>query len=453
MKGIARQPEEAGPGVSETTVTETTKQGSEACVPREWGWVEASVWTERMLAALGNGVKGGKWFSLMDKVYSRRNLEAAWRRVARNRGAAGVDRVSIGRFKADAGRYLDELERVLRQGEYRPQALRRVYIPKGGGRRRPLGLPVVKDRIVQAALKQVLEPIFENEFLDCSYGFRPGRSGKDALREVDRLLKAGHTWVVDADIVDCFGSIPHGLLMGRVKEHVSDGRVLALLEHYLRQDVLEGMKRWTPTRGTPQGAVISPLLANIYLHQLDKVLVEGGYRVVRYADDFVILCRSRKAAERALEVVQAWTRANGLALHPDKTHIGDCRVAGQGFEFLGYRFEAGRRYVRKGSWKAVRDKIRHKTPRTSGRSLSWIIDELNPILRGWFGYFQHAHPGTFKHLDGFVRRRLRAILRRRLKRPGQGHTREDHRRWSNAYFAAQGLFTTYEAYVLACRSR
>jgi RNA-directed DNA polymerase len=316
-----------------------------------------------------------------------------------------------------------------------------------------LGLPAVKDRVVQAALKQVLEPIFENEFLDSSYGFRSGRSGKDALREVDRLLKAGHGWVVDADLADCFGTIPHGPLLERVKEHVSDGRVLALLESYLRQDVLEGMKRWTPTRGTPQGAVISPLLANIYLHHMDKMLAAQGHRVVRYADDFVILCRSRGEAERALRAVQAWTEANGLVLHPDKTHMGDCRVVGQGFEFLGYRFEAGRRYVRKRSWKAVRDKIRHKTRRTSGQSLARIIEELNPLLRGWFGYFQHAHPSTFKHLDGFVRRRLRAILRKRLKRPGQGHTRKDHQCWPNVYFAAQGLFTTFEAYVLACRSR
>lgn len=434
-------------------VPQSARRGSETRDPRQWEWVEASVWTQRMLAALGNGVKGGKWFSLMDKVYARRNLEAAWRRVSSNRGAAGVDQVSIERFKAHEGRYLDELEQALRAGGYHPQAVRRVYIPKGGGKQRPLGIPTVKERIVQSALKQVLEPIFENEFLDVSYGFRPGRGCKDALREVDRLLKAGHTWVVDADFAAFFETIPHDLMMERVKEHVSDGRVLALIERYLRQDILEGMKRWTPTGGTPQGAVASPLLANIYLHNLDKELAEAGYRVVRYADDFVILCESREQAERALSVVQAWTGANGLALHPDKTHIGNCVEPGQGFEFLGYRFEAGRRYVRKKSWTAIRDKIRRKTRRTCGQSLQQIIAELNPTLAGWFGYFKHAHHTTFRQLDGFVRRRLRAVLRKQAKRPGRGRTGEDHRRWSNAFFAAHGLFTTHEAPVAACRSR
>lgn len=438
---------------TDTSVLETTKQGSDAHDPRQWQWVEASVWTERMLAALGNGVKGGKWFSLMDKVYARRTLEAAWKQVARKRGAAGVDGVSIERFRAQEHKYLTEIEQALRQGSYRPQAVRRVYIPKAGGKRRPLGIPTVKDRVVETALKFVLEPIFEKEFVEVSYGFRPGRGCKDALREVDRLLKAGDTWVVDADLVSFFDRIPHDRMMARIKEHISDGRVLALIERYLQQDILDAMKHWTPTRGTPQGAVTSPLLANIYLHAMDKELVKAGYQTVRYADDFVILCQSREHAEQALATVQDWTRANALELHPDKTHIGNSAVAGQGFEFLGYRFEAGRRYVRKKSWNAMRDKIRHKTKRTSGKSLACIIAELNPMLRGWFGYFKHAHRTTFRHLDGFVRRRLRAILRKQGKRPGQGHTQKDHQRWPNAFFATQGLFTTHEAYVAACQSR
>jgi RNA-directed DNA polymerase len=406
-----------------------------------------------MLAALVNGVKGGKWFSLMDKVYLRRNLEAAWRRVASNGGAAGVDKVSIKRFAAHQERYLSELEQALRTGSYRPQAVRRVYIPKPGGKQRPLGIPAVKDRIVQTALKQVLEPIFENEFLDMSYGFRPGRGCKDALRHVDRLLKSGYTWVVDADFASFFDTIPHVSMMERLKEYLSDGRVLALLERYLKQGILDGMTHWTPTQGTPQGAVASPLLANIYLHKLDKELVKAGYQVVRYADDFVILCQNREQAQQALSQVQAWTHANGLRLHPDKTHLGNCLEAGQGFEFLGYRFEAGRRYVRKKSWNALRDKIRQKTKRTCGKSLQRIIAELNPMLIGWFGYFKHAYPTTFSYLDGFIRRRLRAILRKQQKRPGQGHTLKDHQRWPNALFAEQGLFTTYEAHVAACRSR
>ncbi len=300
------------------------RQGTESQPPLNWDWVEASVWTERMLAALGNGVKGGKWFSLIDKVYDRRTLEAAWKRVAANRGAAGIDQVSVKHFKARKDRYLQELEKDLRKGRYRPEPVRRVYIPKGKGQTRPLGIPTVKDRVVQAALKIVLEPIFEREFLPMSFGFRPGLGCKDALRRVDYLIKKGYTWVVDADLKSYFDSIPHEQLLKRVKEKISDGRVISLVESFLNQDIMEGMKRWSPTAGTPQGAVLSPLLANLYLHLFDALMTESGRKVVRYADDFVILCQSKAEAEAILAEVQRWTKANGLTLHPDKTHVGNC---------------------------------------------------------------------------------------------------------------------------------
>jgi RNA-directed DNA polymerase len=221
--------------------------------------VDTTVWTERMLAALENGVTGGKWYSLMDKVYSPRVLEASWQRVRRNRGAAGVDRVSVERFAGQAEHYLEELSEALRTGTYRPQAVRRVEIPKGDGGVRPLGIPTVKDRVVQGALKAVLEPIFEREFRPSSYGFRPGRGCKDALRAVDGALREGFTWVVDADLARYFDSIPQAPLLARVAERVSDGRVLALIESYLGQEVLHGLERWTPTAGTPQGAVLTPV--------------------------------------------------------------------------------------------------------------------------------------------------------------------------------------------------
>ena len=236
-----------------------------------------------MLAALGNGVKGNKWFSLIDKVYRASTLQAAWTQVKANRGAAGIDRQSVEGFAADELVYLGELARDLEQGTYRPQAVRRVEIPKAGGKTRPLGIPTVKDRIVQTAVKRVMEPIFENEFLPTSYGFRPGRGCKDALRQVDAHLRAGYTHVVDADIKGYFDSIPHERLMARVEECISDGRLLALLAAWLRQDIVRDLERWTPTAGTPQGAVISPLLANLYLHPLDVKLSELGYRMVRYA--------------------------------------------------------------------------------------------------------------------------------------------------------------------------
>jgi RNA-directed DNA polymerase len=433
-------------------VPKSATQGAETR-GRDRSWVEASVWNERMLAALGNGVKGGKWFSLIDKVYRAETLKVAWQKVEKNAGAAGVDGQSIKRFALRAEMYLNELSTALKQGTYKPMAVRRVEIPKGRGKIRPLGIPVVKDRIVQTALKFVLEPIFEREFLKMSYGFRPGLGCKDALREVERWLREGYTFVVDADLKSYFDTIPHARLLERVKEKVSDGRVLELIKGYLQQDIVKEMERWTPTGGTPQGAVISPLLANIYLHPLDCHIEQKGYRMVRYADDFVLLCCSLEEAQRALAEVKAWVEANGLSLSPDKTHVGDCRQAGQGFEFLGYRFEAGRRWVRNNSLKTMRDRIRIRTKRTRGDSLAKIIADLNPALRGWFNYFKHAHPNTFKWMDSFVRRRLRAVLRKHEKRPGMGICREDHQRWPNEFFAAQGLFTMTTAWKLASQSR
>jgi RNA-directed DNA polymerase len=433
-------------------VPDRATQGADAH-GRDWPWVEASVWNERMLAALENGVKGGKWFSLIDKVYRAETLKAAWQKVEANGGAAGVDGQSVERFAARAEMYLEELSTALKRGTYRPQPVRRVEIPKGGGKFRPLGIPVVKDRIVQTALKLVVEPIFEREFLKMSYGFRPGLGCKDALREVERLLKEGYIFVVDADLTSYFDTIPHAGLLERVKERVSDGRVLELIEAFLQQDIVKEMERWTPTGGTPQGAVVSPLLANIYLHPLDCQMKQKGYRMIRYADDFVVLCQTAEQAQAALEEVRSWVEQNGLSLSVDKTHVGDCRQEGQGFEFLGYRFEAGRRWVRKKSLKALRDRVRMRTKRTRGDSLAKIIADLNPMLRGWFNYFKHAHPMTFSGMDGFVRRRLRAILRKQDKRPGIGRCLEDHVRWPNTFFAAQGLFTMVAAWELASQSR
>jgi RNA-directed DNA polymerase len=436
-----------------SSVSEKAKQGAEACNSSAWEWVEASVWTGRMLAALVNGVKGGKWYSLIDKVYDRRTLKAAWKRVASNRGAAGIDRISIKRFRSKSQFYLEELERDLRDGTYRPAPVKRVYIPKGGKKTRPLGIPIVKDRIVQTALKMVLEPIFEKEFVSTSYGFRPKRGCKDALREVDGLVKEGYIWVVDADVKSYFDTIPHDRLIDLIKESVSDGKVLHLIELFLKQEIMEDMKRWTPMKGTPQGAVLSPLLANIYLHHLDLTLHRYGRKIIRYADDFVVLCRSKEEAKEALAEIQLWTKQNGLQLSQEKTHIGNCLEVGQGLEFLGYRFEGGRRYVRSKSLKKFKDTIRSKTRRTRGDSIENIISDLNPTIKGWFEYFKHSHHYTFSNLDGFIRRRLRAVLRKQEKRPGSGKTGRDHRQWPNAFFAERGLFTMYEAYVSACQSR
>ena len=441
--------------------------------------VEAAVWTERMLSALVNGVKGGKWFSLMDKVFAPKTLAVAWTKVRANKGAAGVDGQSIGKFAAKADLYLSELSTALREGRYQPQAVKRVDIPKDDGRTRPLGIPTVKDRImleaclrhVQQAVRLVIEPIFERGFAEGSYGFRPGRGCHDALREVDRLIKEGFTHIVDADLAAYFDSIPHDRLVARIEEQVIDGKVLDLIRGWLKADILKGLERWTPTQGSPQGAVISPLLANIYLDPLDKLMAAQGYRMVRYADDFVVLCKSRQDADAALAEVRAWVMANALTLHPTKTHVGGRvadarfqhdRAPGQGFEFVmpqacvphdGYRFEAGRRLVRKKSLAKLKDSIRDKTRRTRGDSLEFVIGDLNRTLRGWFGYFKQAHKTTFRDLDGFVRRRLRAFLLKQDKRVAFGKSVEINKRWPNAFFANAGLFALNTAWHTARQSR
>ena len=438
----------AGEGTP-SSVPVTAKQGGD--IRERWAWVEPSVWTQRMLEALEVGVKGGKWFSLIDKVGAKKTLEAAWQQVRRNRGAGGIDGVSIERFAASAGRILTDLESEIKGGRYRPAPVRRCAIPKPGTReKRMLGIPTVRDRVVQAALRVVLEPIFERKFVATSYGFRPRRSSKDALRRVVELLKQGYVWVVDADIASYFDTIDHGLLMDDVQEDVADGRVLGLIEAFLKDGVMEGGELREPESGTPQGGVISPLLANIYLHPVDVVLHQAGYESVRYGDDIVVLCRSREEAENALDLLRATMAARKLTLHPTKTRIANAQD--EGFDFLGYHFQGGHRWPRKKSVKKLRDAIRLHTRRANGHNLATIIARVNPILRGWFEYFKHSHRTTFPGIDSWVRMRLRSILRKRAHGRGRGRG-SDHQRWPNAFFTAQGLFTMTKAHTAALQSR
>jgi RNA-directed DNA polymerase len=299
--------------------------------------------------------------------------------------------------------------------------------------------------VVQTALRMLLEPIFERDFAAQSYGFRPNRGCKDALRRVDELLRAGYVHVVDADLKSYFDTIPKDHLLALVAGRVSDRRVLALVEAFLGQQVLEGGQQWTPEQGTPQGAVISPLLSNIYLDPLDHLMARSGFEMIRYADDFVVLCRTPEEAADALAVVRDWTAQAGLTLHSVKTRLADART--DGFEFLGYRFEAGQRWPRAKSLTKFKDTIRAKTKRTTGRSLAMVIDTLNPTLRGWFGYFQHSRARTFGTLDGWIRRRLRSLLRKQQKLRGIADIRgADQTRWPNRFFADHGLFSLQAAY-------
>lgn len=413
-------------------------------VRARWAWTAPEVWTERMLTTLEQGVRGGRWHTLIDKVYALPTLRAAFARVKAKRGAPGVDHVTVAMFEARLDANLAGLAEALRTGTYRPQPIRRHWIPKGPRERRPLGIPTVRDRVVQTALRLVLEPIYDHTFAPHSYGFRPQRSTKQALRRVVGLLRAGYRYVVDADLQAYFDSIPHAPLRARVQSKVSDGRVLALMDAFLHQPIFEGLAQWTVDEGTPQGAVISPLLANLYLDPLDHVVAAAGYEMVRYADDFVILCRTAEDAQQALGLVQHWTAAAGLRLHPEKTHLVDMQHPG-GFDFLGYHFEGDHRWPRTKSRAKLKDAVRQKTRRTNGHSLAVIIADVNRTLQGWFGYFKHSH-GSFAKLDGWIRRRLRSILRKRVR----GHACpvwRDNRRWPDRLFAAHGLFSLAQAHA------
>jgi RNA-directed DNA polymerase len=407
-----------------------------------WWWVERRVWTERMLTRLTTGEPADRvWFRLWDKTYAPANLQSAFEKVWRNGGSAGADEQTVAQYAKHAAEELSRLAQQLSDGTYRPQPVRRAWIAKPGSQeKRPLGIPAVRDRIVQGALRHVLEPIFEMDMAEHSYGFRPGRGAKDALRRVDTLLKAGHDWVVDADLKSYFDTIPHERLMALVKQRVADGRVLALVESFLRAGVMEEATGWQPSeRGTPQGGVISPLLANVYLNPLDHKMAQAGWEMVRYADDFVILCRGEESAQAALEAVRQWVREAGLTLHPEKTRILNATQPG-GFDFLGYHFERGMKWPRKKSLGKLKERLRAKTSRLDGRSLSAIVADVNRSLRGWYEYFQHSKGNTFAPVDSYVRRRLRSLLEKRRGRTRQG-LGAAHHRWPNEWFARCGLLS------------
>lgn len=427
------------------------KQGRE--VAPQWEWTEASVWTQRMLATLERGIKGGKWFSLIDKVWKMENLESAVKKVAQGKSEQKADGRRCRRYAQTSPRRLPMLQEKLKNGHYQPQPAQRVWIPKMGSKElRPLGVPPVENRVVEMAVRNVIEPIFENEFAEHSYGFRPRRGAKDALRRVAQLLQKGNNWVVDADIKGYFDNIPQEQLLQAVSEHIADGAVLELIQRFLKQGVMESGKGWQPTEtGTPQGAVISPLLANLYLNPLDHLMAQNGWEMVRYADDFVILCQSKEQAEKALGEVQKWMEKAGLTLHPTKTRIVNENDRG-GFDFLGYHFEQGYRWPRTKSLDKFKDVIRNKLPRLRPGPMGAIIQDINRTLAGWFGYFKHSHWTTFKPLDQWIRQRLRTMLRKRHK--GTGRARGiDHQRWPNAYFVELGLISLASARTKAANSR
>ena len=415
-----------------------------------WDGVERSVWTERMLKRLAQSQEQTVWYSLWDKVWSSDNLDQAMLEVVLNKGSAGVDGQTTQQLSQEWVARRDELSAQLRQGQYRAQPARRVWIPKPGSvEKRPLGIPAVRDRVVQAALLHVMEPIFERDFAERSYGFRPGRGCLQALHTLEQLLETGYTWVVDVDLKGYFDSIAHPRLLELIQQRIKDGKVIELLGQYLRAGVLEAMKGWQPTKqGTPQGAVISPLLSNIYLNPLDHQMAQRGYEMVRYADDFVVCCKTLEQAQQALREIAVWVKAVGLQLHPDKTRIVNASEKG-GFDFLGYHFERyregkGLKVPRLKSQNKLRETLRQKLQRGRSGSIGGIAVEINPVLRGWYGYFKYSLPNAMQRVDEWVRERIRHIIRRRKKRQGMVRGRE-RTEYPIAWFEAQGLFSLMKA--------
>lgn len=408
-------------------------------------WAHRAVWTDRMLATLlANKVRGGKWHTLIDKVLSEVNLFYAAHKVLGKKGAAGIDRQTVDDFAEHEREELQHLLEHLRDGTYVPSPVRRTWIPKpGSSEKRPLGIPTVRDRVVQTALVHVIEPILDATFHDRSFGFRHGRGCHQALRCVDQLLEAGYVYVVDADLKGYFDTIPKDRLLEIVQQSISDRRLLGLVKQFLDQGIIEALRTWTPEAGVPQGAVLSPVLANAYLNPLDHRLSEIGFQMVRYADDFVILCRTLEEAEAALAEVRTWVEQHGLTLHPEKTHIVDSRE--KSFSFLGYSFRGKLRFPREKSHQKFVDRIHDLTPRKSGESLESMIQRINRSVQGWFNYFRHCHWSIFRPYDEMIRRRLRRML---LKRHRRNPKRlPSHHRWPTAYFTECGLHSLNTAHI------
>ncbi len=393
-----------------------------------------------------------KVHSLIDKVYHPTNLAMAWKRVKENRGAGGIDGIHVDEFEKVAEEELGALHINLKEGTYKPSPVKRVYIPKRGkpDEKRPLGIPTIRDRVCQQALKNRLEPIFERTFNDCSFGYRPRRSPHDAMKKIWREIQQGNEWIVDADLRDYFGTVDHEKMIDMVAEQVSDGRILDLVRKMLKAGYIDKKRRYETKAGTPQGSVISPLLSNIYLTPFDNAMTEKGFKLTRFADDWLVVCKSRAEAEKALKTAKAELEKLGLSLHPGKTRIANIKW---GFEFLGYKIKQGKgfklpkdkiktatnplnlyAFPADKSIKRFMDTIRLRTKRKIPITLKELIEGINPVIRGWGTYYRKAHVRKlFNKLDRWIIRRLWS---HRLKR------------WRNVGWKKYSTKRLYEEYGL-----
>ena len=389
--------------------------------------------------------KKRKIHSLTGRITSKL-MQEAWKAVKRNRGAAGIDRISIDLYSLHAGTNLDSLAKELKSRSYKPRPLKRVYIPKGKGKMRPLGIPTVQCRIAQEVVRRLINPIFEKKFHNNSYGFRPGRNCHQAVNKVKGCLSDGFLYIVDADIKGFFDNIPHKLIMKGVSAEIADGNILQLIEKFLKSGVMEEGQLRPTTKGTPQGGVISPLLANIVLDQLDHALEERGYKFVRYADDFVILCRSMTQAQEALDFTRNLLENEmGLELSPEKTKIGHLK---EGFDFLGFHFTTNGITMREKSQEKFRDAVRNQTIRSRNLDAE-AIEKLNQVIRGTVNYFAHPHSTLvvcFTKMDRWIRKRLRCMKYKRISKC-------DNWRMKKKYLNRLGLQSCIQLYRARMNAR
>lgn len=383
-----------------------------------------------------------KYHSLRDKVFRLKNLYAAFQQVKKNKGKAGLDRVSIGQFESDLEKNIADIHKELKTAGYQPAPVLRVYIPKGRHDKRPLGIPIVKDRIIQQAFRQIIEPIFEKDFSDNSYGFRQNRCCHDAIKRLEQYKQEGYTSVLDADIMAFYDTIPHKLIMDSLREKIADGWVLNSIENMLKAGVMEDGIVHKTTEGVPQGGVISPLLANLVGDIIDKELEKAGYKFVRYADDFVVMTKTKEELPDALNYVKEIIEGKlGMKLSEGKTKLTNFK---RGFKFLGYDFKGRYKGISMKSRDKLKDNIRDITKRTQGVNLQAVIETLNPVIRGHVNYFRLGDvKKQYRSLDGWVRMRLRSFKFSRK-------WRTDNKRFPVRRFCKMGVLSFEREFLKAC---
>lgn len=394
--------------------------------------------------------------NLFNQIHSRINLTVSWLQVKKNKGAAGVDFQTIQKAQNKIEHILEMLEQRIKKGTYKTKPVKRVYIPKANNKQRPIGIPTVQDRIVQQAVRNIIEPIIDPMFEDFSYGFRPGKSAKQALAKIEELLHQKQRWIIQVDLESFFDTIPHELIIEKLQKHIKEKKVIKLIQGFLKSGIMKESIKHQSTTGTPQGGVISPLLANLVLDELDKYTKSQGIKMVRYADDFIVLTKTKRQAEHVRKGIIKKLEQLKLKVNQEKTRISH---VSEEFNFLGYTFGGGEYHKGDGGTKVtpvykrpsskaikrLKDKIRILTRRQQPRNIVMIKEQLNPVIRGWYNYFKHGkNTRRFKDLDGWYRMRLRSFIHKRK-------SYLDNTKYPNAFFKEKGYLFLSDLFLVSIK--